>query len=115
MRYRQQDDGGDYVFGQGSNFLVDSPAGVAQAIKTRLLLLTNEWFLDMREGTAYNPKILGHNTHGTRDAEIQSRILGTQGVTSIDAYSSSVDATRSMEVTATVSTLYGPVQLNEIL
>lgn len=115
MRYRQQDANGDYVFGVGSQFLVDSPEAVAQAIKTRLLLLTKEWFLDFKEGMAYDPKILGHNTHGTRDAEIQSRILGTSGVVSIDAYSSTVDGDRHMVVTATVTTSYGQLQLSEIL
>lgn len=39
MRYRREDDDGDYTFGQGDDtWLVNSPEAVAQAIKTRFLL-----------------------------------------------------------------------------
>lgn len=115
MRYRQQDAQGDYVFGSTAHFLADTPAAVAQAIKTRLLLLTNEWFLDTSEGTAYVPNILGHNTHGTRDVEIKNRILGTKGVRALVAYHSTVSPQRHMTVTATVDTDYGQVQITEVL
>lgn len=40
MRYRREDDDGDYTFGQGDDtWLVNSPEAVAQAIKTRFLAL----------------------------------------------------------------------------
>lgn len=115
MRTRKLDDNGDFVFGEGAEFLVNSPAAVAQSIKTRLLLPTGEWFLDLKEGTAYAPLILGHHTQGTRDAEVKQRILNTPGVTEISSYSSSVDAARHMTVTATVVTQYGIAKLNEVL
>lgn len=105
MRYRAQDTNGDYQFGQPNIFLVDSAAAVAQAIKTRLLLMTNEWFLDEREGTPYIPDILGYGTYSTRDIAIRSRILGTPGVTEIIKYSSDVEA-RRFTVEVTVMTSY---------
>lgn len=40
MRYRREDDDGDYTFGQGDDtWLVNSPEAVAQAIKTRFALV----------------------------------------------------------------------------
>lgn len=60
MRYRKLNTNGDYTFGQAqSNFYVNTPEAVAQAVKTRLLLIQGEWFLDVSEGTPYSAKILG--------------------------------------------------------
>ncbi len=110
MRYRVLDSNGDYVFGQGvGEFLVDSPDAVAQAIETRLQLGTNEWFLDLSEGTPYLEEILGMGKSVTADAAIRDRILGTPNVLSIDQYLSSLDSRRNLTVTCKVSTTFGPL------
>lgn len=113
MRYRQMDAAGDYVFGQSSIFLVDSPETVAQAIRTRLRLFVDEWFLDKREGLDRG-NILGYGTQDTRDYEVQQRILGTQGVLRIASYSSATGAGRSFSVAATVDTIYGTINITEV-
>ena len=117
MRYRALSPTGDYTFGQGSaNFLVNTPETVAQAVKTRLLLMTGEWFLDVTEGTPYATDILGKGTQPLYDAAIQNRIKGTQGVTAVRFYESSLDPiTRSLTVTATIDTLYGQAQIQVTL
>lgn len=108
IRYRQLTSSGDYRFGGGAVFLVDSPDAVRQAILTRLKLGVGDWFLDLDEGTDYRGSILGYGTQGTRDLEIQDRILGTPGVLEIVSYESVVDAVkRSFTVSATVSTVFG--------
>lgn len=107
MIYRQLDPNGDYQIGQ---FIENSPATVAQAVQTRLLLWMGEWFLDVTDGTPYMQGILGHNTN--YDFEIQSRILGTPGVTEIVSYSSNVDANRNLTVQTTINTLYGQVTVS---
>ena len=108
MRYRQLSPPGDYVFGQGTTeFLVNTPAAVAQAIETRLKLWTGEWFLDQTEGTPYSTLILGRGTTGTYDQAIQSRVLGTQGVQSIDQYVSLLSANRQLSVYMLLSSIYG--------
>lgn len=115
MRYRALDENGDMTFGQGGlNFLVNSPEAVGQAVLTRLLLRTGEWFLDVTEGTAYDTLILGFGTRRSRDVEIRNRILGTQGVTEIVTYSSSVDAARKFSVQGDVATVYGALDLSSI-
>ena len=95
-------------FGQSqANFLVNSPAAVAQAVETRLGLITGEWFLDTTAGTPYMTDIIGTGTKQIYDQAIKARILGTQGVASITAYSSAVDPkTRKLTVSATILTIY---------
>jgi hypothetical protein len=62
MRYRREDDDGDYTFGQGDDtWLINSPEAVAQAIKTRFELWYGQWFLDTTEGTPWIQSVLGNN------------------------------------------------------
>lgn len=109
MRYRKLDATGDAVFGGGqSAFYRDTPEAPAQAVQTRLALFEGEWFLDTTEGMPWQTKVLGSNTSATRDPAIRERILGTEGVSEIAAYSSSRDPdTRAFTVTATITTAYG--------
>lgn len=111
MRYRSLSATGDSTFASGAtNFFVNNAAAVAQAILTRLRLLTGEWFLDVTEGTPYLTQVIGRNTTPTYDRAIKDRILGTIGVLSIDTYSSFLNrAARSLTVNATVSTIFGAV------
>lgn len=113
MRYRALDENGDYRFGRSNQFLIDSPEAVAQAILTRLKLYTGEWFLDKSEGTDYAGAIWGFGTQGTRDFELQDRILETPGVRTITAYQSTFDSrTREFTVLGQVDTLYGVTEIN---
>jgi hypothetical protein len=107
MRYRALSPTGDFQFGRSGIFLVNNAAVVVQAIRTRLMLWTGEWFLDNREGTPYKELILGYGTQGTRDLAVKERILSTPGVLELTDYSSSVSALRKMTVAATVKTIYG--------
>lgn len=110
MRYRKMDANGDYVFMGNSPFLVNSPEAVAQAVLTRLKLFTGEWFVDLREGL--NKRlILGYRTALTRDLAVKRRILGTQGVTRLTKYYSTVEV-RNFRVVATIDTIYGPAAID---
>jgi hypothetical protein len=116
MRYRKLDTNGDYVIGHGPNeFWVDVADGVAQSIDTRLGLWVGEWFLDLTAGTPWLGQILGSGTRGTRDLAIQSRILGSPGVTGITDYSSTESTTtRNLDVSGRVDTIYGPVTVTTV-
>lgn len=109
MRYRREDDDGDYTFGQGDDaWLVNSPEAVAQAIKTRFLLWYGQWFLDTTAGTPWIQSVLGKQKPDTYNLAIRKRILETQGVSSITAFNTTVDGTtRRVTFTATVETIYG--------
>jgi hypothetical protein len=115
LRYRRLDANGDYVFGgDQASFYIDQPEAPAQAIGTRLKLLLGEWWLDVTDGTPWLTQVLGNRTRATRDVVLKARILGTQGVTGpITNFSSSFDpATRAYSFSATVGTVYGPVQIS---
>lgn len=108
MRYRKLDSNGDYTLGTGADFYQDQPEAVAQAVLTRLLLHTGEWFLDVTDGTPWGADVLGKYTLSTYDTVIQQRILSTPGVQGIDSYTSSIDMNaRTLTITATIDTIYG--------
>ncbi len=109
MRYRREDDEGDYTFGQGDNtFLINSPEAVAQAIKTRFELWRGQWFLDMTTGIPWIQSILGKQHPDTYNLFIRQYILKTQGVNSIISFDTNTNsATRRVTFTATIDTVYG--------
>jgi len=109
MRYRTLSPSGDYTWGEnGSNFLVNSPEAVGQAVLTRLKLFEGEWFLDKTAGVPYDTEILGAGTENTRDLAYQTVILQTTGVIGIVEYASYLNpATRAFVVAATIDTIYG--------
>lgn len=109
MKYRREDDSGDYTFGQGDNtFLTDTLEAVAQAVKTRFALWTGEWFLDVTEGTPYRESILGKHKSDAYNMVVRERILGTPGVTEILEFTTEYNGdTRRVVFTATINTLYG--------
>lgn len=106
MRARTLDADGDMTFGSGSaNFAINTPDGVGQCILTRIKLARGEWFLDKTQGTDWAGRILGRSGKASYDAEIRRVILGTQGVSQITAYSSSLND-RRLTISATVLTQY---------
>jgi hypothetical protein len=110
MRYRALTEEGDYSFGLGpSEFLVNTPATVAQAILTGLLLHQGEFFLNLLAGMPWETQVLGYDTQSLYDAAIKNQILGTQGVLSIASYSSTLNPkTRNLQVNGIANTIYGP-------
>lgn len=117
MRYRKLDANGDYTFGHGqADFYRDQPEAVAQAVETRLRLFTQEWFLDLSEGTPWREEVLGKYTQNTYDTVIKDRIIGTQGLSSLDTYDSSRNVdTRALNVQATITTVYGQSSIETTL
>ena len=117
MKYRRLDANGDMVLGGGlAAFIVDSPEGVAQAIKTRLKLWAGEWFLDTSEGTPWAQAVVGKGDIARAGYALRSRILGTRGVQSLDFFSYTVNTeTRSLSLTAEVTTSYGAVIISEVI
>ena len=109
MRYRREDENGDYTFGQGDNtFLINSPEAVAQAVKTRFELWRGQWFLDLTEGTPYIQSVLGKQRSDVYILAIRERILDTRGVSAILEFEASYTGeNRRVTFTATIDTIYG--------
>jgi hypothetical protein len=113
MRIRKVDQNGDYVFGGGqAAFLQNSPDAVGLLVKARLHLWQGQWWLNTDYGTPYEQQVLGRRTEGLRDPALQARILDTQGVTEIKAYTSVLDRqTRALTVSAEIETVYSAAAL----
>lgn len=117
MRYRRLDVSGDMTFGsQQADFLRNTPETVAQAVITRLKLWLGEWFIDQSEGTPFQQAVLGKHTRNSIEPAIRSRILETQGVSSIDSFDLSINADeRIVTINATISTQYGAAAVQGVL
>lgn len=113
MRYRKLGPDGDYSFGNGQlDFYRDTPEAVGQLVETRLLLWLGEWFLDINDGTPYMQGVMGKKSLTLANNTIQQRILGTDGVTAITNFQSSVDPnTRKLTVSCDIDTIYGPTSV----
>ena len=113
MRYRKQDENGDYTFGNSlNNFHIDNVDAVAQAIDTRLKLWVGEWFADVSDGTGWSQAILGKHSQNLYELTLRQRVLETLGVISIQEFQSALDPnTRSLVVTMVVETDYGQTDL----
>ncbi len=130
MRVRQLSPSGDMTFGSSqNNFLVDSPAAVAQVVMTTLGLWQGEWYLDTTAGTPYLEGVIGLHSQTEADMTIQSQIQGIEviissnnvpagatpgqlvpAVTSIINYESTRE-NKNYSATCTLNTIYGPTPL----
>ncbi|MFV0241376.1 MAG: hypothetical protein ACK5H4_15230 [Lacrimispora sphenoides] len=111
MKYRKLDQNDDYTFGKRDGFYFDTDA-VAQAVKTRLLLLRGEWWENPDDGTPLFENILGQRfrtdeTPAEADLILSERITGTIGVAEIIDFSSRINVdTREYSANITIRTIY---------
>lgn len=108
---RRLDVNGDMTFGQGlANFAAASEA-CSQNIKTRLLLLGGEWFLDISSGVPYLNQIFPERADPqTIESVLKKTIVETTDVQSLNSFSMFVDHNiRKLTVSASVTTIYGDV------
>lgn len=117
MIYRQLDDNGDYIFGLGKHAYLEGVDAVAQAIKTRLLLLYHEWWEDLEDGLPLWEKIMASSGQPSNikavDFIFRERIQNTTGVLSILGYESSFK-NRRYTFRCAVETLYGSLVISNI-
>lgn len=110
MLVRRLDDAWDMTFGHGlANYLKDSNDAIGQNIKSRLLLILGEWFLDTSDGTPWG-LILGRKRIDTGyiEAALRQRVAGTDGVVEITKFEMGINSgRRTAAVAVTVRTIYG--------
>lgn len=94
------------TLGYGLSDFADDAESVAQRVKTRLLLLKEEWFLDTDAGVPYLQEIMVKPANlPLAEAVIKRTILETDGVTEIRSFSLQLNRnTRRLDVQATVVT-----------
>lgn len=111
MKYRKLDENEDYTIGRRDE-MYEGTEAVAQAVKTRLLLLFGEWWENRQDGTPLFEKVLGQRlrvdeTPDEIDLVFSERISGTQGVSEITRLESKIDAeSRAYTAEITIKTVY---------
>lgn len=114
ITYRKLDASGDPLWGNGQGSFISDAEAVAQAIYTRLRLLTGEWWENLRAGTPLFQSMLGK---GTSDQALQAvalllrqRIAGTPYVSSVyDVTLTRDPETREVTYTAYADTQFGTI------
>lgn len=124
MIYRRLDSDWDYTFGNGVGCYLSDLEAVAQAVKSRLLLFLEEWWMDKTDGLPMWQFILGvpgsGNMKDVIDRLIVDRMLATTWnnvslVPSVESISSEYDPnTRSYEFTARINTCFGSVTISSV-
>lgn len=116
MKYRKLDENDDYVLGSRGDMFHTGTAAVAQAIKTRLKLLVDEWWENTEDGLPLFEQILGafggdDNLNGV-DLIVQERILSTPNVLELKDFQRDFNIkTRKYTFTAKVNSIYGDLEI----
>lgn len=111
MKYRKLDENEDYTIGCRDE-MYEGTEAVAQAVKTRLLLLFGEWWENRQDGTPLFEKVLGQRlrtdeTPDEIDLVFSERISSTQGVSEITRFESKIEAeSRAYTAEITIKTVY---------
>jgi hypothetical protein len=106
---RRLDVNHDMTFGRGlANFARDAEA-TAQNVRTRLLLLQGEWFLDVDAGVPYLQRIaVKPADFPFVESVIKQTILDTDGVASMESFEMEYDGTtRELIITTSLTDIYG--------
>lgn len=115
MKYRRIDSSGDYVFGNGMSDFASELEAISQAITTKILLLKNEWWEDLEEGTDLFQNILVQNLtqEGVNaiDIIVKDRILSVKNVATIKEFSSQVNkSAKTYTAVLTIETIFGDLE-----
>ena len=71
MKYRRQDENGDYVFGHNKNDYVSGNLAVGYAIKSKILLFYGEWWEDIGIGIPMFQSIMGQGKSSALKNSVQ--------------------------------------------
>lgn len=86
MRVRKIDDNNDWCFGYGrASFLGESKA-IAQCVKTKLLSLKNDWFLNLDDGIAWFDYLKKNPNLSQLESDIKVAVFSIEGVTEITEF-----------------------------
>ena len=112
MIHRGLDTNDDWVFGRGKQSFAQGVDAVMLNIKTRIRSWKGDCFFAPNTGIDWN-NYLDIGTKDFLDRDIIRTILQSDGVLKVLEYESEI-TDRNLDVTATVQTIYGPLQLTEV-
>lgn len=111
MLVRRIDEHHDMTFGHGIADMAVEAEACAQRVKTRLLLIQEEWFMDISAGVPWLQNIMVKPGNVTlAESIIKRTILQTEDVAELRSFTMTFDRnTRRMTISATVANVYGSV------
>lgn len=83
MRVRELDKNHDWTFGCNKSNYLDGSDAVAQSVKTKLLSLKNDWFLNRDDGIAWFDYLEKSPNTQALEMDCKRKILSVTGVTEI--------------------------------
>jgi len=108
MRTRRLDADGDWTFGRGRSSYASKSECVRQKVKTRLLSLKQDWFLNLDHGLDWSGNMARRGSRVKLESDIRSCILQTDGVKALTAFDTQyMPKTRKLTVAATFTDIYG--------
>jgi hypothetical protein len=108
MRVRRLDGNHDWTFGNSRNDYATKSEAIAQSVKTRLLSLRNDWFLNTDHGIRWFDYLRKNPNLMAMESELKSAVLNTEGVTEITYFDIKIGAdNRQSLVEITYIDIYG--------
>lgn len=83
MIVRELDENHDWTFGRGKSNYLSRSGAIAQSVKTKLLSLKNDWFLNRKDGIAWFDYLDKNPNTQSLEMECKRRILSVKGVKEI--------------------------------
>ena len=108
MRDFMLDENNDIVISARDISVIANPDAIAQNVKQRLLMFTNEWFLNLGAGTSWFEDILikGQRQYIVEDI-LKARIRDTDGITSLTSFELRQSGERAISVSFVATTESG--------
>lgn len=108
MRMRRLDENHDWTFGSGRSDYATESEAISQSVKTRLLSLHSDWFLNRDHGVKWFDYLKKNPNLVNIESELKKTVLNTDGVTEITGFSIALDPdTRKITVSVDYIDIYG--------
>ena len=91
MKVRRLDEKHDWTFGNGLRSYARDSKSVAQNVKTALLSLYSDWFLDSEHGVRWFNYLRKNPDISAMEGELKSAILNVDGVVKLMEFEISLD------------------------
>ena len=86
MIVRGLDNNHDWTFGHGLGNYLDSSDAIAQCVKTKLLALKRDWFLNREDGIAWFDYLTKNPNTKQLEIDVRTEIFKVEGVLNIDEF-----------------------------
>lgn len=91
MIVRELDNSHDWTFGHGLGNYLDSSDAIAQCVKTKLLALKRDWFLNREDGIAWFDYLTKNPNTKQLEIDVRTEIFQVEGVLNIDEFDILID------------------------